>query len=589
MKDKTIEILQKIHFNHDKIDNGLFYKSDGNILISDNTMIIGKNSNVNFGTYFNSFSVGKWKKYTQVDSVLLEISFKGCAEITLYANKILYGNMHRIIVQRKIINSDEISTAILPYDCKQDVICYSFSLQVFSNEFELYSGRYITTEKYNRNNVYLALIFTTYNREAYIKKNLKNIKECNAQNIHTYVIDNASNLAIRSTESVTVRANSNVGGAGGFALGMISAIDDMDRYHYTHCILMDDDANIEAFVIERLITFLEFVKEKYQDSFVSGAMLRKDLSYYQVESGALWNQGRIKSNGQGIDLRDEMQCMLNSKECGGTDYAAWWFCVVPIKYIRNDNLPLPIFVFNDDVDFSIRNKPNIITINGVCVWHDAFESKRNVMRCYYESRNRLIVNSCNCLTENKRQCIRNLKRIILFDVNLYQYQNAYATLKGVEDYLKGPEWLLELNAEDYNNHIIKHNIKMERVDLLNFNYEWYRLCCTIKDCDKLHKFVRRITKNGYYLPADREMILPLYALNEEAGYRAKKIIYYDEITNKGFTVLRDKKERKKIFKEYRIIKKQIKKRYDLVDGAYKKQYEDLTSRKFWNKYLELKE
>ena len=127
------------------------------------------------------------------------------------------------------------------------------------------------------------------------------------------------------------------------------------------------------------------------------------------------------------------------------------------------------------------------------------------------------------------------------------------------------------------------------MDLLTFNYEWYRLCCSIKDCDKIHKFVRKITKNGYYLPADREIFLPLYASNEEAGYRAKKIIYYDEITNKGFEVLRDKKERKKIFKEFRIIKKKIRKQYDLVDDAYKKQYGDLISREFWNQYLELKE
>lgn len=589
MINKTVFELQEILFRLDdeKIDSKLFLLSEGYTYIENGNLVISGKTRVDFCTYFNAFSIAKWKKYTKINSVFLELNFKGKAEITLYSHKILYGEEIRSVVNRQIIDSEKSDKVMLLYNNNdKNVISYSYGIKTFTDDFRLFNARYVTNECIKENRVKLALIFTTYNREKYIKQNLEHIAKCDSEKIQVYVIDNASNLNIKSYNNVSVIKNQNVGGAGGFALGMINFIDNMKNERYTHCILMDDDANIDCKVIQRLINFLKYINSEYYGSFISGAMLRKDLSYYQVESGAKWNNGKIESNGHGIDLRKTYQWLNNNIE-QPIEYAAWWFCVIPAEYIRNDNLPLPIFVFNDDVDFGLRNNPNIITLNGICVWHDAFESKKNAMRCYYESRNRLIVNSCNNIQESKNIYIKQLKKDILEAINLYQYDNAYAILEGVKDFLKGPKWLMELNSEAYNNAVAKKNVQLVDFDVLTVPYDWYRLCCTIKDCDILHRFIRKFTKNGYLLSADREVVLPFYASNVEAGYRAKKITYYDEITGKGFVVARDMKQRIKILKEYSVVKKLIWKRYDEISKLYRENYMYLISREQWEKYLKL--
>ena len=581
--------LQDILFTTEnkQVDNQLFFSSNKAIEItSDNSMKASKGSVICFESYFNSFSIAKWKKYTHIEKIELELCFCGKAEITLMAHKILYGEKNTTVVYKCVVENDKFNTIRIPYDEIPNVISYSFSITVLSDTFELMNGCYVSNKELENNFVNLAIVFTTYNREQYLLNNIANICNVKDENLHIYVVDNASNLSLNNDAKITVIPNRNVGGAGGFARGMIQIIEDQSTKQFTHCLLMDDDAFIDSNILKRLILFLQFIKEEYTDAFVSGAMLRKDLSYYQVESGALWNDGKIKSNGHGVDLRSAFMVLNNNME-SESDYAAWWFCTIPIKYIRNDNLPLPVFVFNDDVDYGIRNGCKIITLNGICVWHDAFESKRNAMRCYYESRNQLIVNSCNKRSLEVTDLIKDLKKTIMMEINLYQYENAQATLEGIQDFLKGPEWLAKIDAEEFNRTIIKKNIKLRRYDTLSIDYDWYRLCCTIKDCDWLHGMVRRLTQNGYYLKADRDIVLPLYATNIEAGYRARKIIYYDEITGMGFEVKRNKIRKKQILKEYRKVSSMLKSQFKKISSEYEQSYEYLISREQWDRYLNL--
>ena len=99
--------------------------------------------------------------------------------------------------------------------------------------------------------------------------------------------------------------------------------------------------------------------------------------------------------------------------------------------------------------------------------------------------------------------------------------------------------------------------------------------------------VRKLTQNGYYLKADRDIVLPLYATNIEAGYRARKIIYYDEITGMGFEVKRNKIRKKQILKEYRKVRSMLKSQFEKISSEYEQSYEYLISREQWDRYLNL--
>lgn len=581
--------LQPILFPNSEIvgEKELFYRQCGiGYCVGEDKLEIGCGNTVDFNTYFNAFSCSKWRKYTKVRSVSVVLEICGNAEITLFHNRILYGAVHSEIVGTYNICVPERRFLSLDFGELRDCGNFSFTVTAKNSPLIIYSGKYVSNLPCENRQVKLAIAFTTYKREEYIWRNLKSIVSLNDNRIHTYVIDNASSLNLESCEQYTIIRNKNVGGAGGFSRAMMQIVDDNIAEGYTHVILMDDDVLIDTRILLRLCDFLRVLKTEYRGDFIGGAMFRKDWHFMQIESGALWNRGEIHSVGHGLDMRDPLSCLKNDEE-QSVDYNAWWFCVIPISYIRNDNLPIPLFVFNDDVDFGLRNNAHIIMLNGICTWHDAFESKISAMRLYYENRNRLIVNSVHHLQYSTKELICKLKHDLITELFLYRYSNAKAIMAGVEDFLKGPEWLCDLNAEDFNNLVITRNRKMDPISDLHceFNYDWYRLCCTIQDCDCLHKWVRILSLNGLLLKSDRFIILPLYANRPVQGYRAKEILYYDEITNKGYICKKDIGEIKKCFKKFRSIKRLIKKRYQLIVGQYEKMYPYMISRELWEKYL----
>ena len=585
-----MEKLQKILYNPQKCDTELklYYKTREAVYVApDGFLYAPQNAVIDFETYFNSFSFAKWNQYTGLTDVSLELTFAGMIEITVKASKLQYGRIQSMCTYRQVLSHVQRGTANIPIDYLPQYDIASFSIKVLSDDFCLMSGQYVTTSVVSNQAPNIAIIFTTYNRSDYIRQNLENIAKANVQRLHVYVVDNASNLQLESSEVVTIIPSRNVGGSGGFTRGMIAAIDENEKRHFTHCLLMDDDAYIDSDVLERLVVFLSLVKEEYKASIIAGAMLRKDMPYMQVEAGATWNQGTIESVGIGLDMRKTSHVIAN---CMPTyaDYAAWWFCTIPMEYIRNNNLPLPIFVFDDDVDYGVRNKAAIITLNGICVWHDPFESKKNAMRCYYETRNKHIVNSCNAMALNKAVVLKQIRNAVNACFNLYQYENAEAIIDGIADFLQGPEYLMNLDAQEHNSTIVCRNVKLQPMRLSKKEYDWFRLCCSIEDCDWLHKLVRILSQNGNRLPAKNKIILPLYTTNEVAGYRADSITYFDEIQQIGYVVSRDKARRKVILKKYKHLKRNIKKNYDAVVQEYKVAQPYLTSREQWDNYLHLK-
>ena len=61
------------------------------------------------------------------------------------------------------------------------------------------------------------------------------------------------------------------------------------------------------------------------------------------------------------------------------------------KLIKENGLPLPIFVRGDDIEFSMRNNKEIVSLNGINVWHDPFILKYNeIMEDYYLPRNMIM-------------------------------------------------------------------------------------------------------------------------------------------------------------------------------------------------------
>ena len=161
---------------------------------------------------------------------------------------------------------------------------------------------------------------------------------------------------------------------------------------FTNILLTDDDIVIEPETIYRTYTLMSYLKERYKTAFIGGAMLRLDRQNIQTEAGGVWNAGRLISLKHGLNLSDTEACLYNEVE-EKAEYNAWWYCAMPLSLINYQNLPMPVFIRGDDVEYGLRNMKNLILMNGICVWHEPFENKYSSSMFYYIMRNRLIDNA----------------------------------------------------------------------------------------------------------------------------------------------------------------------------------------------------
>lgn len=193
-----------------------------------------------------------------------------------------------------------------------------------------------------------------------------------------HVVDNGRTLDAKDVESerIFLHPNPNAGGAGGFARGMIEAMEQAPRA--THVLLMDDDVSISPESIIRTFNLLSIVNDDYSEAFLSGAMMSMDQPNLRYE-----DVGFVACNGKYFPAKNlayvdvlhdcvanEAFVHCNPEEAGydadrmSQSYAAWWYCVIPVSVIDREGLPLPIFVRTDDVEYSLRAHAKIMTMNG---------------------------------------------------------------------------------------------------------------------------------------------------------------------------------------------------------------------------------
>lgn len=126
-----------------------------------------------------------------------------------------------------------------------------------------------------------------------------------------------------------------------------------------------------------LAGFLRFRNEKHKDVSISGSMLYIDKPNIQFESGGRFEaDGSQNSFGHFLDMTVAKN-LSDNEQPQNANYGGWWFMCMPMRYVNEGNYPIPFFIKYDDVEYALRCKPEIITLNGVNVWHEPFEWKYN--------------------------------------------------------------------------------------------------------------------------------------------------------------------------------------------------------------------
>ena len=557
-----------------------------------------KKGKVWFDTYFNSFSAGKWTKYTIVDNLSLRLELKGAFRITLYTTELFRNKASKIKVLIKSVISDHKETFSFDYPSIPKRGLCAFSLEALEDGAEYYGGAFeseIPEEKIQ--NVKIGICICTFKREDFITRNLGILNKSILENpesqmyghLEVLISDNGKTLDIPklSTDKIHIYPNRNLGGAGGFTRDLIEVHEHNDTYQLTHVLLMDDDEVIEPEALVRTWRILSLVRDEYKDTFIGGAMLRRDRPYSQVESGAQWNAGRLVSLKAGLDMR-ELRSVLKNEIEEYAEYNAWWYCCMPVSVIREDNLPMPIFIRGDDLEYGLRNMKHLILMNGICLWHEPFEYKYASNMEYYIMRNLLIDNCFHFPGYGVGEAIGEINSHCIHEIYLYRYKNVDMYLRGIDDFLKGPKCITEQDGEAVHKELMAMGYKFQPLDKLPvaFTEDALEESYALGNKKGLKfKILRKLTDNGIKRMNLGDAVVPVTVANSKMTYRKSRILYYDLATEKGFVTKYDKAEAERCKRELKAMLQRVEKELPKAQELWRTEGLKLRTLEFWKEYL----
>ena len=554
-------------------------------------------------TYFNAFSYKKWRTYADVDNVRFHIEAKGKAEFVFYSVSETMG-LEKTILGRAVVDSDDFTAIDFEYP-QSDAEMLAF--WIVTKDFLTVRGGYYSTkvEESRIRKIHLAIATTTFNHEDYIAKNVRLFKDAIsasddsvAGNASMIVVDNGRTLNPTDFEGdgVYVFANKNVGGAGGFARGMIEA--GRLEHEVTHVLIMDDDIQLSSESIKRTFNLLSLVNDDYAEAFISGAMFSIVNQTNQYEDVA-----RIDANAHYGAVKprrcmDKLEDVFHNEDdlpTKGNLYAAFWYCCIPMKTIREKGLPLPIFIRFDDAEYGLRCKPKFMTMNGINVWHMDFDDRYNT---FYERycllRNLLIIQAASGVCKNVDFIEKVFKPKFTLEMQQLNYPAAEMLLDAVDDFLKGPEFI----AVDCGEALLKEKMpkgekfkNLEELDIGSVSLT------NLSPKDKRSKRMRRIedlTYNGQRYTPEKKRRKSLVAIrfrpDTHPGSKirfCKKLLVVDRLGKKGVIRVADSKRFKELVKRYDEIVKRYDKEHTEVEKKYRRAQPVLVSPEFWKGYLEI--
>lgn len=556
-----------------------------------------------FFTYFNALSLEKWKTYTYAEKFYLVLELVGTFDINIFGHYKKGGHIEREVLGHYTYDFTDRDKIILeiPEMAQSQVVGFEL---VHEDDVVVYDAYWAAdVDAAHITEPYIALTTTTFKKEDYIRKNIRILQEElfsdkeYSNHFCWNIVDNGCTLPEETYDAARIRIfhNRNVGGAGGFSRGMIAGL--TQKQKPTHILLMDDDVNFSAESFKRLYKLLSILRPEYRDSFVSGAMLKMGAPNIQHEDiGVLVEKGYHEALKPNLDLNLWDSVLNNEQEYKhkGHRYAAWWFCCIPTTVASLDNLPLPVFVRGDDVEFSLRNQADIISLNGICIWHEGFEGKFSAALEYYQvERNELILTAMHPELSDV-DVFGHIEEIFWQEIYKFNYKGASLLLDAVEDYLKGPEYFSSIDLfERLSEKRALDNELVPVTDEVRAQIDYGKLF-QWEDISKKDKFIYDYTYNGQaripnFCSKKKVGIIP-YGWGYFPGKQCLvSTIYAIEPVSDKYTVYR--KDRKK-FRALKTRFESLKAEYLAQNDSVRMQYQDalpkLTSEEFWKGVLGMK-
>lgn len=588
-----------------KLDDhfGIFYHGDH--CVTENKpdrLYIPAFRSVEFSSYMNGFPLNKWKKYTDIKGLELNVKVQG--KFKMYVNAYALEPDYPVLTELYSADYDftepnDIHVSIP--ECSKDFIAFKI---VAEKDTIFYGGEFVGEFDEVRD-INLAISTTTCKKEKDIIGNINSIRERLLESddddvrehLFINVVDNGNTLKPEQIESYHIRLfpNRNTGGSGGYSRGMIETLHMTPKIDYV--LLMDDDVIVIPESIRRTYELLRTEKKSYYDAFIAGGMLEYDAMFWLHEDiGSFRKNGDLTQVKGHFDISKLGDILNLNKEYPAlpTQYAAWWYCCIPMTTVKKMGFSMPYFIRGDDSEYSLRCRPVIMTMSGIGIWHMGFGAKYNAaMDLYMILRNFLISKAIKSIPEDVDvigRVDREFKRLMYE----FCYDSAELVIMAVEDFLKGPDFLIHTDQEKLIKKLREKNEKMVPLDHyknieVRMNEIYSEPPMTTKTYPQVLRYL--LTWNGQRFTSESSYKkgTPVIGYDwswqplKEYMHKSLLAVNYHDRTAHLRTM--DKKRFNTLYNRYKKVMQDYKANIDSVTKKYVEARPYLTSEEFWRKYL----
>ncbi|MDN5788110.1 glycosyltransferase [Pseudorhodobacter sp.] len=557
----------------------------------------GQSGQLRGDCYFNLFNLGKWQTRCGLGTLSLIVQGKGDFEVTIWQAGV-DEQRQRLTVQQVSCRPKQqpggVEVAIALAPCVQAAVLY-YDIRVLGTQGRITALDWVTRQAPVRQ-PRLMLSITTFRREAAVARTAARFESFIRQSplatdIDMVIVDNGSSVHITESDKLRVIANENLGGAGGFARGLIEA----RARGASHCLFMDDDAAIHMTSLERTWVFLAYATDPA--TAVAGAISSGSNPAILWENGAVFaSQCRPCYNG--TDLRNPAAVIEMELETTAPPpqqhYGGWWFFAFPVDHAHH--MPFPFFVRGDDISFSLANAFSTVTLPGVMSFQDmGFSERESLMTLYLDLRSHLAHHlSLPALDIGRWRTARIAAWFFARSLYSCHYETLAALNQAVEDVLCGPDFFAA-NADLIT--------RRAQIAALRDAEKWRDIGPTAaRRTDRAHDSIRfaletplqqrlmKLTMNGHLLPffAAYGNRVTLGAQDRGAIRKilgAARITYRDAAHAQSYTVHHDKA---RAFRQSLRMVTNICRllwRYNALKSSWTKGYATLTLGGFWQSRL----
>ena len=570
--------------------------------------VLTQGGSFDFTTYFNAFSARKWRLYTTAKCAYLHLELKGDPAKVYFTSAGTYSQTSARDKDPVLVTEGSATwkryDLELPWD---DQVLIAFQIESDGPVYLRNSYYYTKVSPSDVRPVELALASTTFKNERYVLPNIELLRSqvlgCAdpiARHFSVHIVDNGRTLPVDKIEGgrIFIHPNPNAGGSGGFARGMLEALEQEPAA--THVLLMDDDVSISPESLKRTYNLLSLANDEYADAFVAGAMLGNSTPDRQHEDVAY-----ISPDGVCTQVKPPLYMSILrdvvTNESYNLDhpnaYAAWWYCCIPMTAVRRFGLPLPIFVRFDDVEYGNRCRPRIMAMNGICVWHANFEMRFSAaMERYQSTRNGFVINATTGFA-SPVDYLSQFENTVQVELKKYNYKSAELALEGFEDFLKGPDYLMQPGTAEMR--FIEANAAAEKLvplSELGIELDGIDMSPGALEDDVPRTRKQRLedflTMNGQRWPSLQKAdggtaVISNNGWEYPAGKirGAERLVVIDPYTQTGTVRTPDPERCAELWARYKRDVREFKARRSELEAAYRAARDKMTSLDFWRFYL----